>query len=328
MGLFVALGGPAPAEMNAACPAPSTHAAANPRGAFDLANAVAYRRWRNTKLQQQPRQLEDLLVDVADPRRLSPAERDAILRRCCDANMAVYRSPVTAADKNLPRLLGAQLGLLRLDGNWLADEDGISQITVSPKAGENAGAAYIPYTNRAIKWHTDGYYHPQERRIQAMILHCVSAAVEGGRNALMDHEMAYIALRDANPDWVRALMAADAMTIPARMGEAGVARAAQPGPVFCVDPASGALHMRYTARTRSVEWKDDTCTLEAAAFLRELLDSEPPYRFDLRLQPGMGLVGHNMLHDRSAFVDDPAQPRLLYRARFLDRIRAPDGGLD
>ncbi len=66
--------------------------------------------------------------------------------------MAVYRSPVTAADKELPRLLGLQLGLLRLDSNWLADEDGISQITVAAKPGErgDAGAAYIPYTDRAI----------------------------------------------------------------------------------------------------------------------------------------------------------------------------------
>jgi hypothetical protein len=40
----------------------------------------------------------------------------------------------------------------------------------------------------------------------------------------------------------------------------------------------------------------------------------------VRLEPGMGLVGHNVLHERSAFVDDPAAPRLLYRARFLDRI--------
>ena len=46
--------------------------------------------------------------------------------------MALYRSPVTAADKSLPRRLGAQLGLHRLDGNWLADEDGISRITVAP----------------------------------------------------------------------------------------------------------------------------------------------------------------------------------------------------
>jgi hypothetical protein len=34
----------------------------------------------------------------------------------------------------------------------------------------------------------------------------------------------------------------------------------------------------------------------------------------------MGLVCNNVLHDRAGFVDDPAQPRLLYRARDLDRI--------
>ena len=121
----------------------------------------------------------------------------------------------------------------------------------------------------------------------------------------MDHEMAYIALRDADPRWVRALMADDAMTIPARLDEAGVARAAQSGPVFSVDDCSGALHMRYTARTRSIEWKADACTREAVAFLRELLGRDAPPCWRLRLQPGMGLVGHNVLHERSAFVDDP-----------------------
>jgi len=300
-------------------------ASAGAHGAFDLANETAYRRWRNAKLQQHPRGVEELMVDVVDPRDLSQAETGAIVQRCRRANMAVYRSPVKAADKYLPGLLGKQLGLLRLDVNWLADEDGISQITVARSAAENAdaGATYIPYTNRAIKWHTDGYYHPPERRIHSMILHCVNAATEGGENALMDHEMAYIALRDANPEWVRALMAEDAMTIPARLGEAGVARAAQSGPVFSIDPGSGALHMRYTARTRSVQWKADTCTREAVAFLQQLLDSDVPYRFNVRLQPGMGLVGHNVLHDRSAFVDNPLQPRLLYRARYLDRIQTP-----
>ena len=41
------------------------------------------------------------------------------------------------------------------------------------------------------------------------------------------------------------------------------------------------------------------------------------------LQAGMGVVAHNVLHDRSAFHDDPARPRLLYRARFTDRSAAP-----
>jgi hypothetical protein len=54
-------------------------------------------------------------------------------------------------------------------------------------------------------------------------------------------------------------MAPDAMTIPARTDEDGVARPAQSGPVFSVD-VQGALHMRYTARTRSIAWKDDDAT--------------------------------------------------------------------
>ena len=288
---------------------------------FDLACPSAYRRWRDAKLACRPLQASDLIVDVADPRALQSSERQALLARCASSNMAIYRSPLHAEDKNIARLLASQLGLHRLDGNWLADEDGISQIAVAKAVGERA--AFIPYTNRPIKWHTDGYYHPETRQIRAMILHCVRQASHGGETALMDHEMAYIALRDANPDWVRALMAAQAMTIPERLDEDGIARAEQAGPVFSVDAQTGELHMRYTARTRSVLWQDDTETREAVRFLEQLLASDSSHIFRLRLQPGMGLVCNNVLHDRAGFDDDPGQPRLLYRARYLDRIPRP-----
>ena len=288
---------------------------------FDLDAPVAYQRWRDAKRASHPTRARDLIVDVVDPRALSGAEKQALLQRCTTANMAIYRSPLQTPDKDIPRLLANQLGLHRLDGNWLADEDGISQIEVAAATGDRT--AFIPYTNRSIKWHTDGYYHPQSRHIRAMVLHCVRAASAGGENALMDHEMAYIAVREANPDWVRALMAPDAMTIPERQDEDGVARAEQAGPVFSVDPAGGALHMRYTARTRSVVWKDDAPTRTAAAFLTQLLAGDGPHVFRLCLAPGMGLVCNNVLHDRAGFVDDALTPRLLYRARYLDRIAAP-----
>jgi alpha-ketoglutarate-dependent taurine dioxygenase len=288
---------------------------------FDPDNAAAYRHWRDAKRAGHPARAQDLVVDVADPRALTDAEREALLQRCATANMVIYRSPVTDEDKRIPLALAGQLGLHRLDGNWLADEDGISPIAVAPAGGNRP--AFIPYTNKPIKWHTDGYYHPGSRRIRAMILHCVRPAKEGGETALMDHEMAYIALREANVDWVRALMAPDAMTIPERIDDDGIARAAQSGPVFSVDPLSGALHMRYTARTRSIEWRDDPATSGAVAFLARLLASDDPHMFRLRLVPGMGLVCNNVLHDRAGFVDDPLQPRLLYRARYLDRILAP-----
>lgn len=289
---------------------------------FDLDQPAAYARWRAAKVASQPRRVDDLIVDVTDPRALTPAERQAMLALCARANMAVYRSPVTAEDKTLPRLLGAQLGLQRLDANWLADEDGISPIAVSSQA-QGARADFIPYTDKPIKWHTDGYYHPQARRIEGMILHCVRNAGEGGVSGLVDHERLYIALRDANPAWVRALMAHDAMTIPERAGEGGVARPAQSGPVYSVLP-SGALHMRYTARTRSIAWKDDADTRAAVAALEALLSADAPWIYRLLLRPGMGIVANNVPHERSAFADDPRQPRLLYRARYLDRVAAPD----
>ena len=285
---------------------------------FDLDNDAAYRQWRDGKRASHPRRAEDLVVDVADPRALSLVERDRLLALCASANMAIYRSPVVAEDKAIPRLLAAQIGLHRLDGNWLADEDGISPIAVA--TGANDRPAFIPYTNRPIKWHTDGYYHPGERQIRAMVLHCVRRAQTGGESAVMDHEMAYIALREANSDWVRALMQPDAMTIPERTDEDGVARAEQTGPVFSIDAAGGALHMRYTARTRSIVWKDDPPTRAAVAFLEQLLASDDAPVFRLTLQPGMGLVCNNVLHDRTGFVDDPLKPRLLYRARYLDRV--------
>jgi len=292
---------------------------------FDLDQPQAYAQWRAAKLATQPTCVEDLIVDVADPRRLSADERAALLQTCALANMVVYRSPVVEEDKSLPRLLGAQLGLQRLDANWLADEDGISPIAVSTQR-PGARADFIPYTDKAIRWHTDGYYHPQSRRIEGMVLHCVRAAGEGGISGLVDHDRLYIALRDANPAWVRALMAPDAMTIPERADEHGVARPAQSGPVFTVLPGVGgdpALHMRYTARTRSIAWKDEADTRAAVAFLEQLLSSDAPWIFRLRLQPGMGIVCNNVPHERSGFTDDPQRPRLLYRARFLDRVGAP-----
>ena len=285
---------------------------------FDLANAAQYERWRDHKRATHPVSARDLIVDVADPRDLTSFERKQLLALCERANMAIYRSAVQAQDKEIPRRIAAQLGLHRLDGNWLADEDGISPITVADTSGQRS--AFIPYTNRAIKWHTDGYYHPQARCIRAMVLHCVRCAKSGGASALMDHEMAYIAMREANPDWVRAMMQPDAMTIPQRQDDDGIARAEQAGPVFSVDRASNSLHMRYTARTRSVVWKDDEPTRGAVAFLEQMLATERADVFRLTLQPGMGLVCNNVLHDRSGFIDDPLQPRLLYRARYTDRI--------
>ena len=287
---------------------------------YSLDDDDAYRRWRDAKLARYPRRAEDLLVDVRDPRRLSAGEAEKIRSICRDANMAIYASPAAGvADKDLARRVGEQVGLRRLDANLLADDDGITSLRVMPV---KSARGYIPYSNRRLQWHTDGYYNAPQRRIGAFILHCVRPAADGGVNQLLDHEIAYILLRDASPDFIRVLSLPDAMTIPANT-EAGVeARPAQTGPVFSVDAASGCLHMRYTARTRSIEWRQDDSTQAALRFLEQLLAGGSPYVFAHRLDGGQGLVCNNVLHNRSDFIDAPEgeRTRLIYRARYYDRV--------
>lgn len=286
---------------------------------FGGASRDDYLRWRDRKLAEAPRNAAELIVEVRDPRALTAAEREAMLSRISRCNMAIYASPMHQADAGIPRELGKQFGLTQLDANWLAGEDGISEIQVNP---DSPRKLYIPYTSRPIKWHADGYYNPPERLIRAMVLHCVRRAAAGGENHLLDHELAWLLLYENNPEHIRALMQPDAMLIPERTDEQGVARPAQSGPVFSLDN-DGSLHMRYTARTRSIAWKQDPAVLAAVAALERLLsDTASPYLLHAILEPGMGLLCNNVLHDRSEFHDDPANPRLLYRARYLERISA------
>ena len=309
---------------------------------FHPDNETGYQAWRAEKLSGYPTRGEDLIVRVQDPKHLTQAEYDAVWRLCQKTNMAIYATELgESEDKESIRQLAMQFGLTHLDANWLADEDGISSLTPQDEEGKargenevsaeaNAGVAgvkprsggrsqYIPYTHHRIRWHTDGYYNPPERRIFAMTLHCVRAADEGGENDLMDHELAYLYLRDANPEHIRALMAEDAMTIPARVDEMGVARPDEVGPALLVD--DGYLHLRYTARTKSITWKQDERTLAAVKALEDLLAANPPGAFTLKLKPGMGLICNNVLHTRSGFTDRPEHRRLLYRARYHDHIR-------
>lgn len=287
---------------------------------FNIENPDRYARWRELKLARYPADAGQIVVPVNDPRQLSAAEHERLLDVLGRANMVIYSSRIgPVADKEIPRRLGERFGLGRLDSNMLADEDAITSLQVMP---EKSGRGYIPYSNRRLLWHTDGYYNPPERQVRAFTLHCVSPAAEGGENALLDPEVAYLRLRDLDPAHVRALMAPDAMTIPANAGEGTQIRAAQSGPVFSIDPATGNLHMRYTARTRSIEWKDDAATRAAVAALELLLAADAPEVFRYRLKAGEGLLCNNVLHNRTEFADavDKGITRLIYRARYYDRI--------
>lgn len=283
---------------------------------FQLSPARDYRAWRASKLRSVDRSPSLRPIEIRDPRRLSTAESSRLRRQLANTNLALYGcdKPV---DGEALRSIGRQLGLVRLDHHLCADPSGVATITDGGDAGDGE---FIPYTNRALNWHTDGYYRPPPLCVRAFLLHCVAAARQGGANRFFDHELAYILLRDREPHWITALSAPDVLLIPGYDRIAGGSRPDVAGPVFSVDQA-GRLHMRYTARTRNVIWKADNAVRDAIAFLHEMLDDAQGYRRRYTLRPGEGIVCANVLHSREAYNDENSrQGRTLLRARYLDPL--------
>ena len=281
------------------------------------ASEASYREYRAARLDRYPASVGDLVVEIGGLTHLDDDAKASILACCGRANMAIYNCRDRTADRAAIRTFAAQFGLLRLDHHLCATDDGVAELTV---ASEGMRAGYVPYSDRSLSWHTDGYYNKESRRVLAVVLHCAQVAATGGETAVLDPEIAYIHLRDANPAFIEAFEHPECMTIPANVGDQDEIRPAVCGPVFSYDHASGALHMRYSERKKNIRWRDDSMTTAAREFLSNLLADEngPVLRF--RLQPGQGLISNNVLHTRTAFADGPGQKRFLYRARFFDNI--------
>jgi hypothetical protein len=66
----------------------------------------------------------------------------------------------------------------------------------------------------------------------------------------------------------------------------------------------------------------------AVGFLADLLAGDSPCTVSYRLRAGQGIICNNVLHSRTAFTDaaDSGRGRLLYRARYHDRIRGTAPG--
>ncbi|MGD9671086.1 MAG: TauD/TfdA family dioxygenase [Hyphomicrobiaceae bacterium] len=290
---------------------------------FDLDDNLSYAAWRAQKLERYPRSVEALRVPVADLTRPTREEKSALVARCVRANMAIY---VTAPDsaaagdtamrKGL-RQFASAFGLGSMEAHRSAENDGIVAIEVTDSQSKRG---FIPYTNKPLSWHTDGYYNSPSAPIRAMILHCVRPARDGGINALLDPEIAYIRLRDKGRALVAAMLHPEAMTIPESIEEDGSVRPVSTGPVFMID-AAGRLTMRYTARARNIIWRDDEDTGAAVALLNRLLThEEEELIIKYKMEPGEGLLSNNVLHTRTAFENDDSATRLLYRVRYRERI--------
>ncbi|RMF41471.1 MAG: taurine catabolism dioxygenase TauD, partial [Alphaproteobacteria bacterium] len=265
----------------------------------------AYRAWREMRLADTEGGAAAEFVTVSDLANPRETELAALRARCARFNLVLYRSERQPGDdrglRAALRSLAGRLGLRIAERHRSVGAQGIVALTFSDAPRQRG---YIPYSRRGMNWHTDGYYNDAASRIRAFLLHCARPAARGGENRLLDPEIAYIRLRDENPAHVAALMQAQAMTIPENREADGSLRPASVGPVFATDPATGRLVMRYTARTRSIEWRNDPAVRAAADCLREILSRPDPAMIAVRLKAGEGVLNNNVLHDRTAFEDD------------------------
>lgn len=282
-----------------------------------LENEGEYQSWRARKLALRQRTPADRIYELDREGRVPQSLVDSLRLQVRAHNFVIFQAP-QKLDKAGFLALNRQFGLDRLDESTGADEDSVTSLRVVEET--DCRARYIPYTNRALSWHTDGYYNPPNRRINAFALYCVNQAGRGGGNYLFDHELMYILVRDRAPGLLQALMAEDLMRIPANIQDNRIVRAEETGPVFSLQSSGCSLLMRYTSRPRNIVWKADKRSEQALNLVREiLLDGRASV--DIRLQAGQGIVCNNILHGRQAFHDSGFEPaRLVFRARYYDNI--------
>jgi hypothetical protein len=300
---------------------------------LDLDDDKAYKNWKNYKKDSYERRATDnfsFIVGIDADGTIPQTSVSIIHHHLKRYNFAFYKmndagSEATADTTAAIKRIGEQLGLLALDKNLCAQEDRLTQLTV---AEQGRATKYIPYTNKAIGWHTDGYYNPMHQRVLAMVMHCQHAAACGGENDVLDPDMVYIHVRDQNPDFIRALSQPKVMCIPANIEDGVQIRAQTCSAVFMPEVGEHAgstevpvLAMRYSKRKRNIIWANDELTREALNCLEEFIESDSPWHLRYRLKAGEGVINNNVLHTRTAFTDDAEHKRVYYRARYYNRIK-------
>lgn len=279
---------------------------------FDLGSNEDYLKWRDEKLAAYPKNVGELVVELGDMTAMTPAEKAKILETVERANMCVYTAGSAELEMSSLLTLGKQLGVRHTDKSARHPQsDELTDSGILNKA--------IPFSTRHCNWHTDATYYGSDKTIQALFLLCKRPAVEGGSNKVLDHEVLYIQLRDKDPGALEVLMNKGCFNYrnPAT-GEIDLHRG---GKVFWTN-ADGHLCHRFSFRKTDMAWSGDSDVAAAAHVLESLISDESAHVIEGRLESGTGLISNNVLHTRERLVDsdDAAKKRLLFRARFYDRV--------
>lgn len=298
--------------------------------------SAQYQAWKQQRLQMQDRLSQTNSYPPANS--LSPNDRthdsSETLKRICtevrDTGFSLYQwneSPhtISSAVEQLHR----QLSLTTRDTGVLQADAGLSLLQ---DLSGTAKGRFVPYTARAMGWHTDGYYNAPGQTLRCFTLHCIHPAASGGALTVVDPELLLIALYDDDPQLVAHLCHPQCMTLPANKDDVGHDRPDRHVPVLFAH-TDGTLGLRFTTRTQHISWHSAE-TKAAAERLAELIDLHPQWHQSIRLDSGQGIITRNILHRRDAFSDSvsdsvnhsvngalddgaPAPARQMLRGRYL-----------
>ena len=267
-----------------------------------------FKQWALEKEDNIPLNIDDLIVKIQDINHATLAEisniKDIIKRfNCC-----IYQSKVGLNAQADLMNFAQSIGMETYDTNNIHNSPISSIMSLETKNALN----YIPYTNKKLNWHTDGYY--DEKPIFSWLLHCEEPAYSGGENYLLDHELAireYIIKYD-NLDSLSSL---DAFTIP---GNTHANRGETKGYICNNDNEYKKFHMKFSMREKNMKLNEQSKT--AIMRMKKIIKEDcKKYCLTYKLSKNEGIVSNNILHGRNSFEDGKAM-RKLYRIRSYERI--------
>jgi len=284
-----------------------------------------YKQWRDERLHLQET-TQNLCINLTDE--LTNIDNtQALIHICNQVRVFGFAHYHLSTRKGQPRgvvaELASTLGLNRSDNGVIHDEN--DQLSLLEDVPGSARSRFLPYSNKAMNWHTDGYYNATNSVIRSITLHCLQPASTGGTLTIMDPELLLIALYDEDPQLILELTHEQAMLLPANTDAEGHDRPDRPVPVLFAHD-DGSLGMRFTTRNRHIQWRTEA-THTAAKRALELIEQHNEWHTAIRLQPGEGVVSRNALHRRDAFLDRPdTLKRQMLRGRYLQPLTLEHSG--
>tara|TARA_B100001063_G_scaffold233771_1_gene250399 strand:- start:215 stop:1045 length:831 start_codon:yes stop_codon:yes gene_type:complete len=267
-----------------------------------------FKQWASEKEDNIPLNINDLKAEIQDINHITSEEISNIKGKIKKFNFCIYKSSVGLHNQADLVNFARSIGMKTYDTNNIHN----SPVSLIMSLDSRNTVNYIPYTNKQLNWHTDGYY--DEKPIFSWLLHCEEPAYSGGENYLLDHELAireYIFKYD-NLD---SLSRSDALVIP---GNVEANRDETKGYICDSDNTYKRFHMKFSMREKNMKLNEQSKT----AFMRMkkiIKEDCKKYSLTYKLSKNEGIVSNNILHGRNSFEDGKIM-RKLYRIRSYERI--------